>query len=414
MAKLTEPSARATTSVAVIVALCFAVAMLEGYDIQSMGVAAPRMVPALHLTPGQTSWVLTASMFGLIVGAMTGGRIADRIGRRPVLVASVIAFGLFSLTTAATWDYPSLVIARIATGLGLGGAMPNLIAIAADIASPQGARARGRTTTASLIFCGMALGGAAAALFARFAPHGLDWKTVFLVGGAVPLALAPLLMVALPETRPGHAAAATDPRPGYVQTLFGEGRAAATISLWAVYVLTLVVLYLMLNWLPLLVVAKGLQPATAPTASLVFNLSGVAGALALGALVDRWGLRWPMLAAYAALVAGMIGLSRAMGMGPILIWSGLAGFLVIGAQFVLYGAAPAFYPVAGRGTGAGAAVGVGRLGSVLGPLVAGQLISKGASAGSVVLAMVPVVAAAGAALLALTLVGRTDASSPPQ
>jgi AAHS family 3-hydroxyphenylpropionic acid transporter len=410
MAKLTEPNARTTASpVAIIVVLCFAVAMLEGYDIQSMGVAAPRMVPALHLTPAQTSWVLTASMFGLIVGAMAGGRIADRIGRRPVLVASVIAFGLFSLATAATWDYPSLVAARVATGLGLGGAMPNLIAIAADIA-----RTRGRTTTASLIFCGMALGGAAAALFARFAPHGLDWKTVFLVGGAVPLALAPLLIFALPETRPGHAAPEIDPRPGYVHILFGESRAAATISLWAVYVLTLVVLYLMLNWLPLLVVAKGLRPTTAPSASIVFNLSGVAGALALGALVDRWGLRWPMLAAYAALVAGMIGLSRAVGAGPILVWSGLAGFLVIGAQFVLYGAAPAFYPVAGRGTGAGAAVGVGRLGSVLGPLVAGQLISKGASADSVVLAMVPVVAAAGAALLALTLVGRTGAGSSPQ
>ena len=166
------------------------------------------------------------------------------------------------------------------------------------------------------------------------------------------------------------------------------------------------VLYLLVNWLPLLVVAKGLTPKAAPVASIALNLSGVFGAVVLGALVDRFGLRWPMLAAYVALIASLAGLAAATGLGPIVLASGIAGLLVIGAQFVLYGAAPDYYPAASRGAGAGAAVGAGRIGSLIGPLVAGVMLSRGASAGEVVLAMTPVVAAAGAAVLALSWLGR--------
>jgi AAHS family 3-hydroxyphenylpropionic acid transporter len=118
-------------SAGAIIALCAAIAMLEGYDIQAMGVAAPRMMPALHLNPHQAGWALSANMIGLVIGALIGGRLADRIGRRPVLAVSVAAFGLFSLATAWANGFESLLAIRIAVGLGLGGAMPNLIAIAA-------------------------------------------------------------------------------------------------------------------------------------------------------------------------------------------------------------------------------------------------------------------------------------------
>ena len=401
MADLAAPRAGPSTPAPLIIGLCFAVAMIEGYDLQAMGVAAPRLVPALRLSAGQTGLVLTASMLGLILGAVVGGRAADRIGRRPVLIAAVAAFGLFSLGTVLAYDYPTLLAARAATGLGLGGALPNLIAIAADIA-----HGRRRAATGGLIFGGMALGGAAAALLALLTPKGLDWRLIFAVGGAAPLLLAPILAASLPETRRPPVAGHASPPAPYGRILFGEGRAAATVALWAAFILTLVVLYLLVNWLPLLVVAKGLTPKAAPIASIALNLSGVAGALVLGGLVDRFGLRWPMLAAYLALMASLAGLAAATGLAPILVGSGIAGFLVIGAQFVLYGAAPDYYPAQDRGAGAGAAVGAGRIGSMIGPLVAGVMLSRGASAAAVVLAMTPVVAAAGAALLVLTWRGR--------
>jgi AAHS family 3-hydroxyphenylpropionic acid transporter len=317
-----------------------------------------------------------------------------------VLLGAVAAFGVFSLATVLTRDYPQLLAARAATGLGLGGALPNLIAIAADIAGEKR-----RAATGGLIFGGMSLGGAASALLVLLAPKSLDWRPVFMVGGALPLVIFPLLAFCLPETRPGHGAANGPPAAPYGRILFGEGRALATLALWAAYVLTLVVLYLLVNWLPLLVVAKGVSRSAAPLASIALNLFGTFGALALGAAVDRFGLRWPMMAAYAALVVSMAGLAAASGLWPILAGSAAAGFLVIGAQFVLYGAAPDYYPANARGAGAGAAVGVGRVGSVIGPALAGVMLSRGANAAEVMIAMAPVVVLAGAAVFALTVFG---------
>jgi AAHS family 3-hydroxyphenylpropionic acid transporter len=385
---------------AAIITLCAAIAMLEGYDIQAMGVAAPRMMPALGLDHAQAGWALSASMIGLVIGSLIGGRLADRIGRRPVLTVSVIAFGAFSLATAVAHTYAGLLAARIAVGLGLGGAMPNLIAVAAEVT----AYAR-RTAVTTLVFCGMSVGGVASAVLAGLAPN-LGWRGVFAIGGAAPLLIAPAVGLLLPETRPEHPASEPHDARKVTAALFGEGRAASTLPLWIAYALTLVILYLMLNWLPMLAAAKGLTKADAPLASVAFNLSSLVGAPLLGFLVDRRGVRWPMTAGYAGLVVVMIALSKASGPAAILTLSGLAGFLVIGVQFCLYGLSPSYYPAAARGTGAGAAVAVGRLGSIAGPLVAGYLLKGGASASQVVWTMAPVALGAGAAVLALSIVGR--------
>jgi AAHS family 3-hydroxyphenylpropionic acid transporter len=310
---------------AAIIALCAAIAMLEGYDIQAMGVAAPRMMPALGLDHEQAGWALSANMIGLIIGSLIGGRLADRIGRRPVLVVSVIAFGLFSLATAAANGFAALIAIRVAVGLGLGGAMPNLIAIAAEVTAPGR-----RTAVTTLVFCGMSVGGAASALLASALPAGLDWRAVFVIGGAAPLLLAPVVGLVLPETRPQHAPGEPRGAVGVLDALFGEGRWRATLPLWAAYALTLIILYLMLNWLPLLAAAKGLGQARAPLASLAFNLSSLVGAPLLGVMVDRAGLRWPMTAGYAGLVVVVMALAKASGAEAIVVLSGLAGFLVIG------------------------------------------------------------------------------------
>jgi AAHS family 3-hydroxyphenylpropionic acid transporter len=314
----------------------------------------------------------------------------------------VVGFGVFSLATAYAAGLAPLLLARFATGLGFGGALPNLIAVAVEISSP---RRRGGVTSA--MFCGMPAGGAAVALLARFAGEGLDWRTLFLVGGVLPLAVAPLVAIWLPETRPVDAPKTAS---GLAGTLFGAGRTTPTLLLWAANLLTLVVMYLLLNWLPSLVVAKGHSASDGATASLAFNGIGVAGALLLGVVVDRVGVRWTLLAAYLALGATLLGLGRAAGLDQILALCGAVGFLVLGAQYVLYSVAPALYPASARAAGAGAAVGVGRFGAIIGPLLAGQLRQAGWSADQVLGAMLPVALAAGAAIFALTFTAKVRES----
>lgn len=374
--------------------VCLLAAMIEGFDIQSMGVAAPRMLPALHLSPGQAGWAFSASLIGLMVGASFGGVIADRIGRRPVLTASVAAFGVFSLVTALATSFQPLLAVRFLTGLGLGGAMPMLIALASERASP----AR-KATMVALIAGGMPLGGAVAGLVAR-SPMALDdWRTIFLVGGLVPLVVAPLLYWVLPVGRPDHA----DHRQGDAAgALFGAGRWPATACLWVSYALIALTLHLLLNWLPTLMVARGLPTGFAFLVSTLFNLGGAGGGVAFGAVVDRRGARWPLLVGFAGLALALVLMAGAQGETPIAILAFTAGFLLMGGQFTLYGLTPPYYPAAVRATGVGAAVAAGRVGSIFGPLAAAELIGGGASGGAVVGALVPVVVVAGAVAVGLT------------
>jgi AAHS family 3-hydroxyphenylpropionic acid transporter len=382
--------------------VCLLAAMIEGFDIQAMGVAAPRMLPALHLTPGQAGWAFSASLIGLMVGASFGGVIADRVGRRPVLTISVAAFGVFSLLTALASGFAPLLAVRFLTGLGLGGAMPMLIALASEQASPTR-----KATMVALIAGGMPLGGAVAGLVAR-TPMALDdWRTIFLVGGLAPLVVAPLLHIVLPVGRPDRAARL----PGdAVRALFGAGRWPATACLWISFALAALTLHLLLNWLPTLLVARGLPPASAFLILALFNIGGASGGVAFGLVVDRVGARWPLLAAFAGVALALVLLAGASGGTTIAVLGFAAGFLLLGGQFTLYGLAPLHYPAVVRATGVGAAVAAGRVGSILGPLAAAQLIGGGASGAAVVGALVPVVVVAGAVAGLLTWVGKPVAA----
>uniref|UniRef100_UPI00258D0B82 MFS transporter n=1 Tax=Pseudomonas sp. TaxID=306 RepID=UPI00258D0B82 len=154
------------------VALCFAVALLEGFDLQSTGTAAPFMAKALGLNTEQLGWVFSAGLLGLLPGAFMGGWLADRTGRKRVLVGAVLLFGAFSLGTAYAWDFHSLLLARLLTGLGLGAALPILIALASEAVDP-----RWRSTAVSLTYCGVPLGGAIASLIG-LSGAGADWQVV--------------------------------------------------------------------------------------------------------------------------------------------------------------------------------------------------------------------------------------------
>jgi AAHS family 3-hydroxyphenylpropionic acid transporter len=379
------------TAARTTIALCFAVAVLDGFDTQAIGVAAPRLAAELDLTSALLGVALSATNIGLVLGASAGGWLTDRWGRKPVLVASVLTFGAFTLATTLTATFELLFAARFGAGVGFGAALPNLMAIAAEISPPE---KRGRTTT--MMFCGLPCGGGTVALVSWLTPQQ-DWRQLFVVGGLLTLALAPALHYLLPETRPQRESA----RDSYGQALFGGGRTVGSLLLWTTFAPTLLILYLVLNWLPTLVVGKGF-PGGASQAAFWFNAGSIAGTLAMGRVVDRLGVRWPIALAYAGLIGALLALSQAATLAQILVLSAVVGCLMSGSQFAFYGAAASFYPPALRGRGAGAAIAWGRLGSVAGPLVGGYMLSGGLSAGGVVAAMTPPAILAGIAAFAFS------------
>jgi AAHS family 3-hydroxyphenylpropionic acid transporter len=391
-----------TASSRLTLALCALAALSEGFDNQSMGVAAPKLVPEFALSTGQASVIFSAATLGLFLGAAVGGRIADRVGRRNMLAVSLFLFGLCSLLTSFAVGARSLFLARLLTGFGLGGALPNFIALASEAT-----HASKRVSSVTVIMAGMPFGGFLAGLVALGEPLGWSWRAIFVVGGALPIVAALLIW----RTR-SYAAGApgTGARPlrdlyalqSVSSVLFGEGRARTTWMLWGGFFFTQLVLLLMLNWLPSLIVGLGFSGAQASFASMGFNLGGAIGSTALGRLHAGRRRRLWVVVTYAGVVAALIVLPFA---GPV-FWLAaamgtIAGIFIIGAQLILFALAPLYYARATRGTGVGAAVAVGRLGSVVGPLYAGALLSGGGGSGQVLLGIVPFVAIAGAAAFAL-------------
>jgi AAHS family 3-hydroxyphenylpropionic acid transporter len=381
--------------------LCAAAALAEGFDTQSMGVAAPRVIAEFGLSPAQAGIVFSSATFGLFLGAALGGRIADYFGRKRALVASLLLFGLFSLLTATSSGAGSLTAARLFTGLGLGGAMPNFIALSSESTS-----ARAKVSAVTLVMAGMPFGGALSAILSLSAQLGWSWRWIFVVGGVVPMMLAIIMAYCLPEQRKITDAA---PESGvsrvesFRAVLFGRGRAATTVMLWVAFFFTQLVLLLMLNWLPSLIIGLGFSHTEASAASVYFGLSGSLGAVLLGHLhAGESRRRWVILTymGMAAALAMVAWVGKAFWL--IAAACAVAGVFVIGAQLILFALVPLYYPASIRGTGVGASVAVGRLGSVVGPLFAGSLLASGGGSAAVLVAIIPFVAIAGSAALALT------------
>ncbi|HEV7156875.1 MAG TPA: MFS transporter [Caulobacteraceae bacterium] len=375
--------------------LCFLAAACEGFDIQSMGVAAPMLGPALGIAKSQLGPVFSASTLGLLFGALLLGRAGDRFGRKTVLVFSLALFGVFSGLTVAADNLPHLLLIRLAAGLGLGGAMPNVLALPAESTEPVR-----RERVVTLLTAGYPLGAAAAALVAA-AP---DWRAIFYVGGLAPLALAAAMALAMRES-PGFVAISSGerapPRPNSFRALFGPYRWLTTLLLWIALFAALLMLYLLLNWLPTLLAAKGASRANANLAQIGFNLAGAAGTMVLALLLSSGGRARLVILWYGGMAAALAYLALAA--PPNVIPAAfVAGFFVSTGPLLLYGLAPGCYPLANRATGIGAAVAFGRVGAVVGPLLAPALLGLGLSPAMVLAALSPLsVVAAGATLLLL-------------
>jgi MFS transporter, AAHS family, 3-hydroxyphenylpropionic acid transporter len=384
--------------------LCFLTAAIEGIDLQSMGIAAPSLGPEFGLSRTELGMAVAASPLGLFFGAFIGGRIADVWGRRVALLLATVVFGAFQLGTAWTTGFWSLTVLRVLCGVGLGGAMPNLIALTAEASG-----GRNNILNVVITIAGMPVGGTVASLIGFLAgPHG-DWRLVFYVGGIAPLVLAPILAVALPESQLFQAAkAARSGAPEPVsRVLFGGGRRSATLLLWVAYFFTAFMTYLLLNWLPVLMGARGFTKTQALLIQILFNIGAAGGSVLLGLWMQRRPNRMLLFVCYAGLALSLLMIAQ---VGEELALAAAAAALVgaflLGAQYILYGIAPDYYEIAIRGTGTGAAVAAGRLGSVAGPYLAGWLLGAGASDAHVLEAMLPVTAVAAAAGVGLMFTRR--------
>jgi MFS transporter, AAHS family, 3-hydroxyphenylpropionic acid transporter len=372
-----------------VIVMCLLIALFEGMDIQSMGVAAPRLAPSLGLGPSAMGALMSASTLGLLFGALIGGRASDRIGRRRVLMFSMMMLALFSLATAMASGFTTMLFSRLMVGLGLGGVFPNLIAMTSDTAP-----GRWRVTALGAVYCGLPVGGMLAAMVAKM-PTPVDWRLVFLVGAAGSTLTLPLLFMLLPRDQPA-AAALTASRH---QRLLDQG-ASVTLRLWVSYFFTLFAVYLLLNWLPSLMTARGLSHAQAENSVILLNLGAVIGSLILGRLADQARSALVLIVTYSGMLVAILGLSIATD-GALQGAVFLAGFFVIGGQLILYAIAPTIYPLPIRGTGVGAAVAVGRAGSVAGPLAAGFVLAAGWGAGVVATITLPGLLTALLAILAI-------------
>ncbi|MCQ4345851.1 3-(3-hydroxy-phenyl)propionate transporter MhpT [Pseudomonas stutzeri] len=389
------------------IALCFTVAVLEGIDFQAPGIAAPGMAAAFGLDKLQMGWVFSAGILGLLPGALVGGWLADRIGRKYVLIASVALFGVFSIATAHAWELYSLIVARLLTGVGLGAALPNLIALCSEAA---GERLRG--TAVSLMYCGVPLGAALAAMIGIVGFFD-EWTVPFYVGGVLPLLVLPLLALWLPESaafQARQASVSQEPRVPVVDGLFRHGAALPTVLLWVAYFFTLMVVYMLISWLPSLLVGQGFSGVQASWVVFTLQIGATVGTLMLGVLMNT--LRPLAIAGliYCGLLAALAALGIVESFVGMLVAGFAAGVFATGGQGVLYALAPLFYRTEVRATGVGTAVAVGRLGAMSGPLVAGKMLALGTGTVGVMAASAPGLVVAGIAVFYLFVRSRQQAA----
>lgn len=378
--------------------LCFAIAIFEGFDLQSMGVAAPRMRAEFMLDNAQMAWAFSAAILGTLPGAILGGRFADIIGRKKILIFSILLFGIMSLLTAYAANFSLLLLIRFCTGLGMGGALPMMITLASEAVPDQH-----KGTAVSVMYSGIPFGGLLTSVVAMSLAGDAEWRHIFYIGGIAPILLIPLIMRFLPESNDylQRKVQAQQTTP-FFEVLFAKERRMSTIQLWISFFCTLVVLYFLLNWLPLLMGAQGLSKLQANYVQMGYNVGGILGSVLMGVLLDKLRMSFVIKLIYLGILFSLCCLAISPTVALLALSAVGCGLFIVGGQSALYGLAAMYYPTEMRGTGVGAAVAIGRIGSFAGPLMAGFLLSLGQSSTIVIGSSIPVILIA--AISALLLV----------
>lgn len=378
--------------------LCFWVAFFEGFDLQAPGIAAKGIAASFGLDQIQMGYVFSLGVFGMLFGAFFGGRIADYLGQKKVLMLSVTIFGLFMSLTAIAPSIEVLYAARFFTGLGLGAAMPTMISVVGDEATEAN---RGKLN--SLMYCGLPVGAIFVAGLAMLLPE-IQWQTLFLIGGLTPLVLIPLMAFILKDKPKVNAEVPVSGEavPGMAEVLFKQRQYKNTVPLWVGFFFTLMINYILISWLPNLLMEQGLQKQQAFLVMLVFQVGAVIGTLSLGYLLDRLKL-WQMATIiYSGLFVALVLLFTTTSI-PLLILAGvMGGIFSTGGQFILYGISPIFYSGAGKVTGVGSAISLGRLGAMTGPLLTGKILALGLGTTGILVASLPAVVVSAVAVTALS------------
>jgi MFS transporter, AAHS family, 4-hydroxybenzoate transporter len=389
-----------------IIAICTAIMIVDGFDTQSISFAAPAIAATWHVQPSSFGFVFGIGLFGGLIGAITTGVIADRIGRKPTLMITVLLFGLASLATPLADSMATLGVIRFITGLGVGGALPGAIAIAAEYA-PK----RSRATVAAITFCGIPLGSVIGSVLSSQLIPAFGWQSVFIAGGLLPLLLLPLIGVCVPEsirflalkhdqaaiakllTRMGipESEAArveirsdAEPRRAPMRSLFTEGRALGTSLLSLALFLTLLMAFLVVNWIPTLATQSGIGTSAAILGVAALNIGGILGALVISRISLRRapGMVISLFYALGAVAIASVGQAGSSGTW-LLISAFVAGFLAIGAQMCTVSLLAIYYDTRLRATGVGWAMGCGRVGGIIGPIIGGALIAASIGMGAI-------------------------------
>ncbi|HLI86518.1 MAG TPA: aromatic acid/H+ symport family MFS transporter [Bryobacteraceae bacterium] len=347
--------------------LCALAVLMDGFDAQAMGFVAPALLQQWHISRVALSPILSSGLVGMLMGALAFGPLGDRVGRKRVLLLSTLWFGAGSLLTARAGSMEAMLWLRLLTGFGLGGAMPNATALTAEYMPP-----RFRATGVMLMFFGFSIGAAIGGFVAAGIIGRYGWPAVFVAGGLTPLAMA-VVLLALPES----ARFLEERKRRFpVTQLFTQRRARTTLLLWVMFFMSLLDLYFLNSWLPTVIHDAGVPLSQAIAITAMFQVGGAAAAIVLGRVVDRRQSYGVLAAVYlgAAVCVFWIGLvSATVAVETAAVFA--AGFCVIGGQTCSNSLAAESYPTAIRSTGVGWALGIGRIGSIVGPVVGGVLLS---------------------------------------
>jgi len=404
-----------------LIVLCFLIAAVDGFDTQCISFVAPTLLQEWGLSRADFGPLFSAGLFGTMLGAMMLAPAADRVGRKPVALACVILFGIMSLASASAQSAQALGVYRFIGGIGLGGVIPNIIALVSEY-SPQ----RHRATTVVAMFVGFPLGAMAGGAVSHDIIDRHGWQAIFVLGGVLPLALAVAAAFMLPESArflaqcgrkqalqrilarigslPETEGEPTSPEPAQardkqmtVGALFTPDMRAWTLLLWTLSFLGMLLTYFLINWTPLLLVAAGVPEQNAIMAVVLLNAGGVAGGLLIGRLLDRVSVFIVLAIAFGvgALCVYALGATLGMGLALTLIMTAVTGLSLFGGQMNFPGLTANYYPVPVRSTGAGWAMAFGRAGSVIGPLAGGALVAMKLDASQLLqLSAIPAVLAA--------------------
>ena len=381
-----------------VAALCALVQVCDGYDVNSIGVSVPSLTHAWHLPGPAFTVAFLWSSIGIMVGALSAGPIGDRVGRRPLLIASLTIFGVASLFSAFAGSLMMQTILRFFTGLGIGGAFPGAATLTGDYA-PH----RRRALMIMASFTGAPIGGCLCGQLAGVLLPTFGWPSVFIVGGSVPLLIVVALVLWLPES-PRFLAAKANPSPreaallqrlaiapgqgaverldvadaNPIKMLFGPGYVLQTVLMWIIFFCSLMNLFLFVYWMPEVLHLTGMTPSAAARATSFRELGAILAVVYLGALIDRFGPERALAWHYAAgiLFIALIALV-AMPYLALVIVIFFSGMTIIGSQTGANAACGKLYPARMRTSGLGWALGIGRLGGIAAPILGGYLLRTG-------------------------------------